>query len=205
MAGTEGNSGSLERSHSPEVDSDTRNTAKQPRKTQRSDAERRGYRYAQTLHKYLKSKGGVFLRGEDGGLHVLVDGRRIPLNYDKDNELLASLMLEACGVSTLSMAAQVALQRLRVSALREAGRMHFKHFSALSSGGQRLYIPLADGQLLQITSQGTQLVSNGNNDDSLWVEHPYGTRSNSLLATYARHSATLSACLWRRKRVRHRR
>jgi len=150
MAGTEGNSGSLERSHSPEVDSDTRNTAKQPRKTQRSDAERRGYRYAQTLHKYLKSKGGVFLRGEDGGLHVLVDGRRIPLNYDKDNELLASLMLEACGVST-------------------------------------------------------QLVSNGNNDDSLWVEHPYGTRSNSLLATYARHSATLSACLWRRKRVRHRR
>jgi hypothetical protein len=175
MAETEADSGlkHVERSPNTEVNSDARNTAKQPRKIQRSDAERRGYQYAQMLHSHIRKSGGVFLRGEDGALHVLVDGRRIPLNYDKDNELLASLMLEACHVSTLSMAARVALQRLRVGALKEAGRMHFKRFSALSVGDQRLYIPLADGQLLQITSCEIKPVANGNNDDAIWLEHPY--------------------------------
>lgn len=71
------------------------------------------------------------------------------------------------------MAAQVALQRLRVDALKAAGRMRFKRFSALSDDGQRLYIPLSDGQLLQITPHRSTTVANGKNDDSIWLEHPY--------------------------------
>ena len=146
---------------------------KKGKKDRRSDAEKAGASLAIKLYNLIKRQQGVFLRDEDGSLHVVVEGRRIPLKYDRDSSLLASLMLEACGVSTLSMAAQVALQRLRVDALKEAGRMRFKRFSALSDDGQRLYIPLADGQLLKIAPHSITPVANGTNVDSIWLEHPY--------------------------------
>ena len=142
-------------------------------KEKRANSEERGWEYAGMLVRYIRKERGVFLRDEDGSLHVVIEGRRIPLKYDRGSGLLADLMLEVCHVSTLSMAAQVAMQRLQVVALKEAGRMRFKRFSALSDNGERLYIPLADGQLLLITAYTVTVVANGKNDHAFWLEHPY--------------------------------
>jgi len=70
------------------------------------------------------------------------------------------------------MAAKAALQRLQVFAGLKAGRMSFRKFSALSSDGNRLYVPLEDGKLLLITSGELESVANGENEDSFWLEHP---------------------------------
>jgi hypothetical protein len=135
------------------------------------------------LVRYIRKKHGVFLRDEDGSLHVVIESRRIPLKYDRGSGLLADLMLEVCHVSTLSMAAQVAVQRLQVVALKEAGRMRFKRFSAVSDNGKRLYIPLANGHLLQISANVLTEVANGKNDDQLWLEHPYNDALNFVPAS----------------------
>ena len=55
-----------------------------------------------------------------------------------------------------------------------AGRIRLRRFSALSKDGKRLYVPIRDGQLLQITDAGIILVPNGSNEDRIWLEHPDG-------------------------------
>ena len=35
---------------------------------------------------------------QDGSLHVIVAGTRIPVNFDRDNTRLASLMFASCGI-----------------------------------------------------------------------------------------------------------
>ncbi len=136
--------------------------------------ERRAYVYAKKLIAHIKRSGGQFLRDEAGALHVIVSGRRVPLDYDRKNSGMAELMLAACNVSTLSGAAQAAIQRLRATANKEAGGIHLRHFSALSEDRERLYIPVHGGKLLCITAQRVRCVANGEDEDSFWVEHPYG-------------------------------
>ena len=126
------------------------------------------------LRAYVEVKNGYFLRTEDGSLHLALGGRRIPLTYDRDNVGMAELMLEACNVTTLSAGAQAALQRFKVHAAPKAARSCLRFFSALSPSRERLYVPIADGELLQITAQELRSVPNGENEDSLWIEHPYG-------------------------------
>ena len=86
-----------------------------------------------------------------GSLHLILDGRRIPLNSEHENLAMAGLMLNACGVSTLSSAAQAAIQRLQVEAAGKTGKMRLRRFAALSSDHKRLYIPLEGEKLLRIT------------------------------------------------------
>jgi hypothetical protein len=127
--------------------------------------------YASKLETYIEKNGGQFLRDEDDSLHVIIAGRRIPINYESNNRLMVGLMIEICKVSTLSQAARAAIQRLQVYAGEKAGKMIFRKFSALTA--DRLYVPLEGGGLLQVTAASITTSRNGENEDSFWVEHPY--------------------------------
>jgi hypothetical protein len=134
--------------------------------------EQRGSVFAEQLISYIGKNQGHYLRDETGNYHVILDGHRIALIDTPDNHLLADLMIKACSVSTLSPAARAAIQRLQVTAAKKAEKMQLRRFSALSSDGARLYVPLDDGQLLQITADGLKCCTNGENQDGFWVEHP---------------------------------
>jgi hypothetical protein len=130
------------------------------------------------LEKYINRGSGQFLRDEDGSLHITMNGQRIPINFDPNNELLADLMLGACKVSTFTMGAKSAIQRLQVFAGHRAGKMSFRKFSALSLDENRLYVPIDGVKLLLITSDEIKTVANGEKQDSFWVEHPYNDSLN---------------------------
>lgn len=136
--------------------------------------EREAKIYMQRLHAYIIKHKGQYLRGEDGSLHLILDGRRIPLLSSRENQELPRLMIDACGVSLVTQGAQAALQRLQVEAFKNAGGMTFRKFSGLSPDRSRIYIPVEGGQLLCITAAGITQVPNGANPDKLWIEHPYG-------------------------------
>jgi hypothetical protein len=125
------------------------------------------------LTAYIERHKGQYLREENGSLHLIVGGLRIPLSFDRNNYHLARLMLTACGVTSLSMGAQAAIQRLQVTAHDKASSITLKRFSALSTDYERLYIPVRGGDLLRITRSGISIVKNGQNEDKVWVEHPY--------------------------------
>lgn len=135
-------------------------------------SEARAKRYARKLTNQIRSKQGLFLRDESGSLHVILEGQRVPLNFAHDNHALAGLMLEACEVTTLSQAAQAAIQRLQVEGLKQAGNMRLRRFAALSDDGHQLYVPLDGGKLLRITADRIEEVPNGLNEYRIWVEHP---------------------------------
>ena len=143
-------------------------------KEKHSTSERLGRVYERALLRKIKKDGGAFLIDDQGSLHVLLGGQRIPINFDRENHRLAELVLATCGVTTLSVAAQAAIQRLQVEGRRMAGRIRLKRFSALSEDGKRLYVPVRDGQLLRITAERIVFVPNGSNEDRIWLEHPYG-------------------------------
>src|SRR5581483_2088457 len=135
-------------------------------------SERQAAFYEKSLQKYLEENGGRFLRDENGLLHIIINGRRILLNYDRNNEGTARLMLHACSISNLSGAAQAAIQRLQVYASEKADKIHLKRFSAFSEDTKRIYITIHGGKPLLITANQIKLVDNGANEDSFWVEHP---------------------------------
>jgi hypothetical protein len=137
----------------------------------RNTHEKLGLSYAQKLSKHLNEKKARFLCDADNSLHILLDGKRIPLNFSPDNRPLASLLLNTCNVSTLSPAAHAAIQRIQVDGDKLAERVHFRKFSALSDG--HLYIPIEGGQLLSISTERVERVANGENPDSIWLEHPH--------------------------------
>ncbi len=138
-----------------------------------SQTERAGRALLLKIQYYIKDHKGQFLQGEDGSLHLVLEGRRIPLKYDRNDPRLASLLIEACDVTDLAAPAQAAIRRLQVAAHKRAGQIRMKRFSGLSSDGERLYIPISGSQLLQISAQNTPSVTNGDNEDHFWVEHPY--------------------------------
>ena|ERR1700722_4042743 len=105
-------------------------------------SERQAVLYEMQLHQYIAKKKGQYLRTDDGSMHVVIDNVRVPLSFDRENHHLAKLMLDACGVSSLSQGAQAALQRMQVHALDHASSLSIKQFAALSSDHSRLYIPV---------------------------------------------------------------
>jgi hypothetical protein len=136
-------------------------------------SEREAFLYKMDLDDDIRKKKGQYLRGEDGSLHLILGASRIPLSFSRENIALARLMLEACNVSSLSPGAQAAIQRLQVTAQSSASSLTFKSFSGLSKDRTRLYIPIDGGELLYITSTEITVVANGDNQDKLWIEHPY--------------------------------
>jgi len=132
-----------------------------------------GRDFARDLTRHFADRNGRYLRDENGGLHVILEGRRISLECRDDNHPLVNLMIEVCDVSTLSQAAKAAIQRIRGEAYVKAGKMRFRKFSAMSNDGERLYIPVDDGNLLRIADGEAKVVPNGDNEDELWIEHPF--------------------------------
>jgi putative DNA primase/helicase len=130
---------------------------------------------AQQVIAYVRERKGLYLRDENDALYVVVDGKRIPLEFTPSNRAISGLLLAACGTSTVGGAARSAIQRLQVHADGEAGRYEFRRFSAVSKDGKRVYIPVSSGKLLQITGDDITEVPNGDNIDHFWLEHPNGT------------------------------
>ena len=144
----------------------------QSKGSDKTDSESRAAAMFGQLRKSIDQKNGQFLRDADGDYHLVLEGRRIHLVEGPKNYRLAGLMLETCDSSTLPPSARSAIQRLQVHAANATGQMRLEKFSALSSDGKRLYVPIASGKLLQISAEGITEVPNGKNEDSVWVEHP---------------------------------
>ncbi len=85
------------------------------------------------------------------------------------------LMIRHCKISTVTLMAKSAIQHLKVTALEFSCNIQFRRFTALSKDLQRLYVPIKDtsGRILQISACSARLVTNGSNEDKVWVEHPH--------------------------------
>lgn len=156
--------------------------------------------YEERLSAHISQQQGRFLKDETGSLHAVLGGQRVPLIDSRENRALAELMLTACGVSTLSTAAQAAIQRLQVTAGKSADALKLRRFSALSDDHQRLYIPSADADLILVTAARIHSIANGDNEDSFWVEHPYNaplafTGKNEGLDHFERLLVDTQACV----------
>ena len=127
--------------------------------------------YAQKILAYIERHRGRFAKGEDGSLHVVVEGRRIPLDACQRNYEFKKLIIAAAGVSTVTPGARAAIERLQAAALSKADALLVRKFSAM--GRECLYVPISNGELLRIAAGGITKTANGENADQLWVEHPY--------------------------------
>jgi hypothetical protein len=131
-----------------------------------------GQQYFNRLIAYITKNDGRFLRNDEGDIFVLLDGREILLS--RENISLIGLMLSACNVSTVLAGAKIAIQRLLVYAQRSASGTNFRQFSAVSRDEKRIYVPISDDRLLQISEDKIQTVPNFTNMDALWIKHPKG-------------------------------
>jgi hypothetical protein len=131
-----------------------------------------GQRFAQIMQDWIKSSGGKFLRDELGGYHILIGGHRIPIDATSDE--MKAFLLDTCDITSLSVAAGMAVERLRIMAHESASKMMFRRFSAMYDGPEpRVYLPVAEpGKILLVTPDEISLVLNGDNPDQLWLEHP---------------------------------
>jgi hypothetical protein len=139
----------------------------------KSDAplpEVQGQQYFNRLIAYIAKNDGRFLRNDEGDIFVLLDGREILLSHE--NVGLAGLMFAACNVSTVLAGGKIAIQRLLVYAQRAASETNFRQFSAVSRDEKRIYIPISDDRLLQISEEKVHVVPNFTNADALWIKHP---------------------------------
>lgn len=131
------------------------------------------------LLKYLGKRNVRYLRDETGEFQVLLDGKRIALNYDKDNYDLDQLLLDACDLTMHSRPTHSVISRLIKEARTKAGKFRVRYFSAMSEDRKRLYVPVVGEnsgdttrELLEITPEHIRRVPNGENADGLWLEHP---------------------------------
>ena len=127
--------------------------------------------YARDILRHIERRKGVFCRHPGGVTTLLLDGESIPLNTRPDNCGLVRLLLRSCGIGSLTLVSRLALQRLLVAADERCVTLTTRRFSALVRGAA--YVPIADGTLLRISRDELSLVANGQNDASLWIEHPY--------------------------------
>lgn len=135
--------------------------------------EREAWLYHQDWRKKIEALDGRYLRDEHGDYHLLLQGKRIPLNYERENHELNSLLLAFCKITIHAPAARPTIARIIDDARTASGKFLMRKFSAMSKDGKRLYVPLKDpGQLLRISTDEIVVVSNGDNDDSFYVEHP---------------------------------
>lgn len=131
----------------------------------------RGKEYHKRALLYIQENEGVFARDRTGSYHVLVNGKRVPLNFDVNNDALSRLLSVSCdGASIWDKGIKPCISQLRVDAVESSSNFLIKNFSALSLDQQRLYVPLKNLKLLQVSKSGICIVENGKNDDSFWVE-----------------------------------
>ena len=131
-----------------------------------------GWKYSDQMYDYITSKDGRFLRDELGEYHILIAGRRIPIDVSSNE--MKTFLLDTCKITSLSREAEVAVERLKIAAHKSSSKMTFRRFSAMYDGeSPRVYLPVTEpGKILVVTSKDIALVSNGDNEDQLWLEHP---------------------------------
>jgi hypothetical protein len=134
-----------------------------------------GKKYFHMLCEHITRVEGQFVRDESGQYWVIGKGLKVQLKNTPDNHELMGLMISVCDVSMQSFAAKAAIERLQFKAYRNAGKMKLKRFAAMSPDGSRLYVPVENGQVLQISPDLPKYFDfspNGENPDQVWVEHP---------------------------------
>ena len=137
-----------------------------------TETEKRGMKLYHTVVRHIKAASGLYLKAQDGSLYLVLGRRRIKLDLNQHNINLATLLLDVCGISTHSLAARSAIQRLQVHAAKQASGIQLRWFSALSSDLEALYVPVAGGDLLWVAERSVTPVDNGRNADRFWIEHP---------------------------------
>jgi hypothetical protein len=134
--------------------------------------ELRGRAYAHQMLHSVETAKGTFLRDEKGEYHIILEGRRIPI--DREANTMRVFIDDICQITRNSPEAAVAIEKLRVEASKRCSKMTFRRFSAMYKAGldSRIYLPVQSGELLCISTAGCDLVANGANTDALWLEHP---------------------------------
>jgi hypothetical protein len=130
-----------------------------------------GRKFAEQLAHYIRTREGKFLRDELGKYHILLDGKRIPIDATSDD--MKSFLCRAVDITTISRESAVAVERLQIAAYESASRMKFRRFSAMYDGPEpRVYVPIASGELLLVRPNSITTVPNADNSDQIWLEHP---------------------------------
>jgi hypothetical protein len=134
----------------------------------------KGWNHALALLGYLETKGATFIREDTGLLFVQIDKKTIRL--DKPEELtlvelhdLEDLLFTHGLPGTRSVISKITvayLQRIAHKCVSKDAAM--SRFSAVSTDGARIYVPVADG-LLSISKNGVQTTVNIENPDSVMV------------------------------------
>ena len=140
-------------------------------KTQKNSRE--AQYYSDLLNKFIANKAGVYVQGDDGEFSVIIDGKRVALNYETDNYELNGLLLKVCKITLHDQITRSVVLRLIQVAHAAAGKFKLRKFSAMSPDQKQLYVPLKDSaKLLCVTAHGITIVPNGTNEDAFWIEHP---------------------------------
>jgi hypothetical protein len=124
------------------------------------------------MSSHISHKKGLYFKDESGSLHIIIDGRRIELNFDRENYPLARLFLEGCTIGTTSQIAKATIQRLQVRADQKSPKVRLRKFSFFPDAAEELYVPAAGGNLIKVTADSISEVSNGDNEFDCWLEHP---------------------------------
>src|SRR5580704_1977297 len=133
-------------------------------------AEERGAQFAVALSEHIQKNEGRYLRSEDGGLFVFLEGQNVPL--DGDDIQLSRLLLRVCNVTTVTIDGRIAVRRLQVMADENAKTVSERYFSALSKDQSGIYIPVKGDRLIKIDKASISKTSNITNIENLWLRHP---------------------------------
>jgi len=140
-------------------------------RTQKDAVEAQGY--CDQLVAYFNIKNGVYLRDEKGEYSVLLNGKRVPFNREEHNREFNRVLRNVCNLTLSTPIVKQTIERLADEVHDRVGKFKLRKFSAMSHDGRRLYIPInIESKLLCITTENIAPVSNGDNDDKLWLEHP---------------------------------
>lgn len=126
---------------------------------------------------YLNDKNAAFVRSE-GGLFILVGGRRIAINHSIDNTGMAGLLLEAADVGSLTLLGRLVIQRMQVHAAANSQEQIDATFAKFDKN--RFFLPIDETRMVSVTRDGLQVVSNGQVTETeygtrrIWVRHPHG-------------------------------
>jgi hypothetical protein len=97
-----------------------------------------GRKFAALMSEFIASQHGKFLQDDADGYHILIHDRRIPI--DATSDTMKKFLQNVCGITSLSVASAMAVERLRIEAYGAASHMRFRQLSAMYN--DRVYFPI---------------------------------------------------------------
>ncbi|HTC92893.1 MAG TPA: hypothetical protein VK699_05520 [Terriglobales bacterium] len=113
-----------------------------------------------------------YLRDHEDQIFIVAEGVRVPLSLDLKSRAQNRFLLRVCDRTNSDREAQIMLKRWEVLADDSAEKLTFKRFSTISRDQKRIYVPVADGQILKIERDKFVLERNGDSQDKFWLEFP---------------------------------